>query len=317
MDDVHSSGHDDAVVDLDLVEIDAGDGGTEDVRTAADALRARTDIVGVVAALSREQLTALALALDDTEAAILVPTDAPDDDRSVALRSTPEYEAELAGTWIGSELRAAQPAVLTATQDLATQEVYAFARSVDRYGQKSIHQTFPFTKTGGVDPLGELASGGVDAVYTPSSYAHVGRALREAQLHQLRASFVVPSAWDTADTRDLVAHSGVRAYVLVPFAADDTDERVARFVDTFRQKAGAPPDVAAAMAYEAVHVVVAAMDASADPLDAGSVRASLHGIAGVPGLLGPIAIDTAGRARRAYAVRELHGGRDAIAGRVE
>jgi ABC-type branched-subunit amino acid transport system substrate-binding protein len=211
-------------------------------------------------------------------------------------------------------LHAAQPAVLTSAQDASSREVFAFTREVERFGKKAVHQTFPFTKNGGIDPLGELASDGVDAVYTPSAYADVARALREAGVHSLRASFVLPSSWDTAETRDLVAHAGVQAYLLVPFAADDTEERVVRFVDTFRQKTGVVPGVNAAMAYEAARVAIAAVYASADPFDPSAVRARTRGLDDVPGLRGTISIDATGQVSRSYVVRELRGATDAVSG---
>jgi ABC-type branched-subunit amino acid transport system substrate-binding protein len=306
-----------AVDTIDVVEIDAGDGGVDDARRAAQTINGRTDIVAVIVALPPESVLPLSTALDRSEAAILATTSPAPRPSDVDLVSSTIDEAELAGRWIGEHLDAKQPAILTSMGDITMPEVRAFEQSVKRYGRASVAQSFPFTASGGLDPLDELAAAGVDALFVVSSYARVGPALQQARIHGLDPAFVLPSAWDTADTRSLVERAGVRAYVLVPFAADDGSELARAFAAAFRDRTGAAPDAAAAAAYDALQVAVAAHAAASDPVDPRSVGDAMRGIGEVPGLSGPLAIDRQGRPRRAFVVRELFAREDAVSGRVE
>jgi branched-chain amino acid transport system substrate-binding protein len=150
-------------------------------------------------------------------------------------------------------------AVANAFEERATERdaVIVARQSYDPDGVEGIsahEETFRQWKENGLDAVflaGEVPSAGV-----------VLRALRAAGLTQLvygTDAMASPELMRTAGP----AASGV--IVATVFHADRADSSARAFVALHRAKYGAAPDVAAALGYDALHVLVAAMRRSASP----------------------------------------------------
>jgi len=302
---------------VDVLDVDAGSGTLVEVRTAAHTILGRTDVIAVIAALDPDATVALAVALKRSTASLITTTGNAPLARNIDLLPDPSDEATAAGRLIGEVLHAHQPATLTTAGSASFAEVAAFKRSVERFTQPTIEQSYPFAVGGGTDPLGDLARAGVDAVYVPAPPDRVGFALRQARLHNLPGPYVVPSSWQSPEALALLDAVNVRVYEITPVALDDGEPITTDFVDRYRQRVGGVPDVTAAMAFDAVQVTMAALAAAENPLDPEAVANAMHGLGDIPSLSGPLAIDRQGHARRPLAIRERFGGTDAFTRRID
>ena len=296
---------------IDVIEVDGGDGTLPHTYPAADRVKRRTDIVAVIIAMPADIVDMQLRALAGTDAATLQTSPDALGYADVDVPSPPGDVAIVAGELIGGKLGARHPAMVSSVQVMQPLATTLFGQSVQRFGPAPIEQTFPFTASGGIDPLGDLAAGGVDAVYLGPDPDRLESVIREAGLHQLTAVFVLPPAWDLPETRDLVEHAGADAYLIVPFAADTDSGPAHDFAGAFRQRTGEVADAAAAMAYDAAEIAIEAVRHADDAIDPKSVRAATRdGLVGVPGANGPLVVGMQGVVHRALVVRELHNGVD-------
>jgi hypothetical protein len=299
------------VTSIDVIEVDGGDGTLPHTYPAADRVKGRTDIVAVIIAMPADIVDMQVRALAGTDAATLQTSPDALGFADVDVPSPPSDVAVVAGELIGRNLDAKQAAMVSSVQVLQPMATTLFTQSVQRFGPAPIQQTFPFTASGGIDPLGELAASGVDAVYLGPDPDRLERVIREAALHQLSAVFVLPPEWDLAETRDLVEHAGADAYLIVPFAADTDAGPAHEFANAFRQRTGAVADAAAAMAYDAAEIAIEAVRHADEAIDPKSVRAAMRdGLVAVAGANGPFVVGMQGVVHRALVVRELHNGQD-------
>lgn len=302
-----------------LLDVDAGSGRGDDVRRAADLVLARTDVVAVVAALDPSPLAVLAKRLAPAGITVITVS-GPAPHGVIEVRPNREDEAVAAGRFVGTVLRARQPAVLAAAMAGFT-ETRAFTTSVGRFITAAVlEETYPIaTKAGsGTDPLRALAAGGVDAIYGVGMPRQLGFALEMARARGLTAAFVVSSAWqDDADARDALDAASVAAYVVSPIAFDDGAALTDRFYRGYRQTVGGEPEVAAAMAFDAVLLAGAAIRAArADAIDPRVVGAAMFTVE-VATLSGTMRIDATGRPVRPLAVHQRIGGRDRFVAHVD
>lgn len=137
-----------------------------------------------------------------------------------------------------------------------------------------------------------LASRSPDLVLVAGTEQTGMAILREAKRRGLAADFLGGDGW-TGILRDPAAAEG--AYVGAPFTALDPRPEARRFVTAFRARFGTEPDGNAALAFDAVRLLAAAVEAVGR--DRARIRDWLAGLqarGAVPGVTGPLAFDSLG-----------------------
>jgi branched-chain amino acid transport system substrate-binding protein len=138
--------------------------------------------------------------------------------------------------------------------------------------------------------------------------------LREAKRRAMRADFLGGDGW-TGVVADPDAAEG--ALVGAPFTALDPRPEARRFVQAFRDRFGAEPDGNAALAYDAVKLLAAAV--AAVGRDRAAIRdwlADREESGAIPGVTGPIAfLDTGDPVGKSFTMTRVVRGRLTVAER--
>jgi ABC-type branched-subunit amino acid transport system substrate-binding protein len=289
---------------IELLDVDAGDGGVDDTRRAAEMLAGRTDVVAVIVGVPVGSADAAVKAISRSGAALITIGGVPLRG-AYEVGPTPMMTASAAGRLVGSVLRAKHPAVLAPIGGPEPALFTRFMHSTRRFTAAPHIQTYPIGLARNPDPLQELARLSVDVVYLPGPLDRLVAAMRLASAAGLRAIFVVEQRHLAPDIADAIVGAGLPAYALASYALDDGEPITRDFVERFRRAgAGAPTDDAA-LAYDAVRLAYGAIAAAKRPDDPAAVTGALATVTGVPSLSGPIGFDLSGNAVRTVVVREV------------
>lgn len=141
-----------------------------------------------------------------------------------------------------------------------------------------------------IDAIKEL---GYDAVFVPSYTDKVGPILTQASNEGLDIPFLGGDGWDSieADYGDVA--EGM--YFANHYSKSDESEVVQDFVASYTARFGEAPTALAALAYDAVKVMAAAME-DAESTDYAEVVAALSAITFEDGVTGSITFDATGNA---------------------
>lgn len=171
----------------------------------------------------------------------------------------------------------------------------------DEYS-KGIHDAFinEFTALGGaiatdesftsgdVDfntQLTKIKSSGADCIFLPIYYAEVAKITDQAAALGMSLPYFGCDGWDgvikqlNGNTTNINGET-----FLTPFVSTDTDEKVQKFVETYKTSYNAEPDQFAADGYDAVYAIKLAIeqagDTSSDALIAAMTQITVDGLTG-------------------------------------
>ncbi|MGE4321014.1 MAG: ABC transporter substrate-binding protein [Acholeplasmataceae bacterium] len=139
-----------------------------------------------------------------------------------------------------------------------------------------------------------IKNGGYDAVFVPTYTDTVGPILTEAKSQGLDIPFLGGDGWDSIESTYATAAEGM--YFGNHYAKSDTDPLVQNFVTAYTDAYGEAPNALAALAYDAVKVMVAAID-DAQSVEYADVIAALNAITYEDGVTGSITFDDNGDAQ--------------------
>jgi ABC-type branched-subunit amino acid transport system substrate-binding protein len=298
-----ASAHPSRVQSIEILDVDAGDASENDVRRATEIVAGRTDIVAVIVGVPVGSSTLAVRALERTGAALITIGGVP---VVGAFEVAPHRlgMAAAAGRFVGAVLRAKHPAALVAIGVGRRVELDAFVTSARRFTAAPIIESYPLAIGGGADPLRGLGKQGVDVVYMPGPLERTSPAVRLSAVHGLNARFVVEERWVASSAMPVVS-PGITTYALATYALDDGEPITTDFVERYRRAGAGAPTEDAALAYDAVRLVYAALGAAKRPEDPAAVTRAVYTAVDVPSLSGPLRIDAAGNAVRTIVVREL------------
>lgn len=171
----------------------------------------------------------------------------------------------------------------------------------DEYS-KGIHDAFinEFTALGGaiatdesftsgdVDfntQLTKIKSSGADCIFLPIYYAEVAKITDQAAALGMSLPYFGCDGWDGVIKQLNGNTSNINgATFLTPFVSTDTDEKVQKFVETYKTSYNAEPDQFAADGYDAVYAIKLAIeqagDTSSDALIAAMTQITVDGLTG-------------------------------------
>lgn len=105
--------------------------------------------------------------------------------------------------------------------------------------------------------LSKVAAANPDMVYLPDYYQTVNLATKQAKDKGINIPFMGGDGWDSSDL-DLKAAAG--GYFTNHYSPEDPREKVQNFVNGFKTKYNATPDALAALAYDAMSIMLASID---------------------------------------------------------
>lgn len=171
----------------------------------------------------------------------------------------------------------------------------------DEYS-KGIHDAFinEFTSLGGaiatdesftsgdVDfntQLTKIKSSGADCIFLPIYYAEVAKITDQAAALGMSLPYFGCDGWDGVIKQLNGNTTNINgATFLTPFVSTDTDEKVQKFVETYKTSYNAEPDQFAADGYDAVYAIKLAIeqagDTSSDALIAAMTQITVDGLTG-------------------------------------
>lgn len=171
----------------------------------------------------------------------------------------------------------------------------------DEYS-KGIHDAFinEFTALGGaiatdesftsgdVDfntQLTKIKSSGADCIFLPIYYAEVAKITDQAAALGMSLPYFGCDGWDGVIKQLNGNTTNINgATFLTPFVSTDTDEKVQKFVETYKTSYNAEPDQFAADGYDAVYAIKLAIeqagDTSSDALIAAMTQITVDGLTG-------------------------------------
>jgi branched-chain amino acid transport system substrate-binding protein len=139
-------------------------------------------------------------------------------------------------------------------------------------------------------------------------YNEMGHFLKQARELGLQTQFFGQEGIEAAELVEIAGEGAERLIYFAPaFDPDDDSPRVKQFVSAFRARSGRDPDVVAAHAYDALHILVRSIEAVGPvPND---VAQHLSTISDYPGVAGLTSLDENGDAKKPLMVKTIQNGR--------
>jgi len=130
-----------------------------------------------------------------------------------------------------------------------------------------------------------------DVIYIPGYYGDVAIIAKQARQSGLSQPLLGADGWDAPELWQLGGDALNGSYISSHFSADDPSPAIQQFVHEYKQRYGnLLPDAHAALAYDAMRVLVDAIE-RAGSTDREKLRAALAQTRNFPGVTGLISID--------------------------
>jgi branched-chain amino acid transport system substrate-binding protein len=153
------------------------------------------------------------------------------------------------------------------------------------------------------------------ALYLPGFYGEVGIMARQAQEVGLRLPLLGGDGWESERLLELAGNALEGAYYSTHYAVDNPSRELRRFVAEYQARYGHPPDVSAALGYDAARVALAAME-RAESLTGPAIRDALAKTKDFPSVSGTISLDADRNPVKPAVILKIEGGKRVFAAAV-
>ncbi|MCB1035904.1 MAG: penicillin-binding protein activator [Acidobacteria bacterium] len=219
-------------------------------------------------------------------------------------------EGSLMGQYAARSLGLTTVVILAAENPYGESIYTAFETAFAEHGGK-VREIFRYPAEGA--DLGELArkaaAAKADAVYVADYAEGVTQLVRELRGAGFRGQILTVSAFATPEALTAAGDAGEGVFITHPqFTPEDAENpRIQTFVQAYKSKYGAEPDLYAAHGYDAMLVLFEALHRGGDR--AGSFWKGMRSLDGLTGVTGPIQFDERGDVQkypRVYVVHDAH-----------
>jgi len=145
--------------------------------------------------------------------------------------------------------------------------------------------------------LTALKTAAPEVVVVPGYYTEAALIVKQARELNMNMPFVGGDGWDSGKLLEIGGQALENTFFSTGFSADDTSAAVQKFVSRYRNQYRETPDLNAALAYDAGHILFDAIR-RAGSLDGAAIRDALAATRGFPGVTGVITIDEQRNARK-------------------
>ena len=202
---------------------------------------------------------------------------------------TDPFEGRVLARFITEKLGAKTAAVLyDVASEAPKSQSELFRTTFEELGGKVV--AFETYTTGDRDfsaQLTKIISTNPDVIFLPSYYNDVGLIAQQARRQGYTKPLIVSDAWSSPELIKLAMGAVEGAYFANHYAADSATPAARDFIAAYRQKYGKTPDDVAALTYDAMGLLFAALKASPAP-ERQAVRDAMAAISGYPGVTGEI-----------------------------
>ncbi len=151
-----------------------------------------------------------------------------------------------------------------------------------------------------------IRAGNVDLVFMPANYPAVAAFLRQARRSKMAQAFLTADGAHSPELFRLARDSAEGIYLTSHFAPDSDSPVVRRFIEEFQRKYREPPNVAAALSYDAMMMIG---QGAADMKGSESLRDSMTHIKDLSGITGTISLDASRNPVKSVIILKTAGGR--------
>lgn len=130
-----------------------------------------------------------------------------------------------------------------------------------------------------------------DIIFAPGFYTTAGVVAREVKRQGIAATLIGSDGWDSPSLLHGAGSAFEGVYFANHFWVGSEDRQVRMFVKKYQAKFGIAPDAGAATAYDAAHMLFAAIK-RAGSTESIAIRDALANTANFPGVTGRITLDT-------------------------
>ena len=228
---------------------------------------------------------------------------------------TDSYQGSVAAVFAADNLNSVNAAVLY-NRDDAYSEGLAQA-FMDKYDERSLdYDAFEFGKDDDDYSalLTNIKAGGYDVVFLPAYIAEVGKVLTQAKSLGLEMPFVGGDGWDGLEVDYADVAEGF--YFANHYSKTDEASVIQDFVANYTSEFGSAPNALAALAYDAVYAMAAAME-DADSTDYDDVVAALKSLNFQDAVTGSIQFDANGDPIKAVTIIKLVDGEHVVETKVD
>lgn len=183
---------------------------------------------------------------------------------------TDNYQGELIAKFAAESLNAKKAAILT-------QNSLAYSEGLSQYFKTSLMESAEgvevlevFYDEGDTDftaQLTEIAAMEPDVVFMPGFVPEVPTAIQQAKAAGITAPFLGGDGWDNPKLLEMGGDALEGSFFVNHFSAlsgADLGEAASHFVKAYTEEYGMPPDGPAALGYDAVRIMVQAIQGAAD-----------------------------------------------------
>lgn len=197
------------------------------------------------------------------------------------------YQGTLLGRFAGKDLKAKKAAVIYNTDDKdAKALVDKFKEELKEYGCKvESVQTYDSHAKDYTDLVKELGKVRPDVVLLPDFEDKAGLIIKKAGEMGIKTTFLGTDLWNVDNLLKVAGKAAAGSYFSSHFSPDDPDKTVQEFVDLYEGDYGIKPGPTAALAYDAINLVVEAIkrSKSTEPAKIRDALANIRDFKGVTG----------------------------------
>jgi branched-chain amino acid transport system substrate-binding protein len=227
---------------------------------------------------------------------------------------TDSYQGEVAAVFIDETLGKKKVAVLYNQEDAySTGLAEAFKAEYAGRGTVVLDLAFAAADTDFSSLLSQIAASDAEAVFLPGYVAEVGVILTQAKAAGLTIPFVGGDGWDGVEADYADAAEG--HYFANHYAKTDPAQNIQDFVANFTAKYKEAPNALAALAYDAVYAMAAALE-DAGSTDADDLIAALASLDYADAVTGAIKFDADGNPIKAVTMIQIVNGEHEVKAKV-
>ncbi|MGC9124610.1 MAG: ABC transporter substrate-binding protein [Caldisericaceae bacterium] len=172
-----------------------------------------------------------------------------------------KFEGEVAAEFAKSDLKASTAAVIYDFNDaFASNLAECFKESFEKLGGRVTsfvpHPTDPITLVSYID---YIMKNKPDVIFCPDLYNEAALFAKEARASGFDGPLLGGDGWDSTALISLAGSSINNSYFVDHFSIGDPRPEVQEFVKKYTEKFGEPPDVEAALDYDAMNIVLTAI----------------------------------------------------------
>lgn len=162
--------------------------------------------------------------------------------------------------------------------------------------------------------LTKIKSANPDVIVLPDYYNVVGLIAKQARDMGITSQFLGGDGWESEDLTKIGGSAVDGATYINHYYAEDSDENVKNFVDSYTKKYNKTPDCFAALSYDTAKILVKAIE-KANSTDGTAIRDALAGIE-VDCVTGNIKFNEERAAIKSAAIIKINGDKKELAGKI-